>query len=256
MNSDNKGITKSSFFTGSKVIITGVSSGIGLSITNVLLEQGAIVYGIARSQDKLSDIKQKYPDNFIPVEADLSNESGWQAVATAMPESIDTVILNAGTCEYMEKGKIDVDLIKRVFDINFFANVNAANLFLNDNKWSVKQFCVVSSSAHFLAMPRGEAYGASKAALSYFYESIQLSYPDIDFSIVHPGFVETPLTDKNDFDMPFKISSEKAASIIIKGLENKKKQIDFPWFFMLILKALGKLPSGLRYRIGKGMVKQ
>ena len=256
MSDLNKNDVKARYFANKNIVITGVTSGIGLSITHLLLKQGAIVYGIARNQDKLNDIKTKYPDNFIPVEADLSDDSGWHDVANKLSGSIDTVILNAGTCEYMENGLVDVDLIKRVFDINFFANISAAKLFLNENKWSVKQYCVVSSSAHFFAMPRGEAYGASKAALSYFYESLQLSHPDIAFSIVHPGFVETPLTDKNDFDMPFKITSYKAADIIVKGLMKKKKQINFPWLFMFILKTLGKLPSSLRYKLGKGMVKK
>ena len=79
----------------------------------------------------------------------------------------------------------------------------------------------VTSSVAPLPLPRAEAYGASKAAASYLMNSLRLGLKKekMNVSVILPGFVSTPLTDKNDFPMPFKITSEVAAQKIIKGLE-------------------------------------
>lgn len=242
--------------TEKTVFITGVTSGIGKSLVRSLIAQGAIVIGVARRESELKELEREYDGKFTGICADVSMQESWTNIVDLMPVLPDVVILNAGNCEYMEQGKVDADLVKRVFQVNFFANIYAAEALLNRYpKDSPFQWVVVSSSAYYFAMPRGEAYAASKAALSYFFESLQLSYTNAKFSMVHPGFVETPLTDKNDFEMPFKITSEKAANIIINGIRNNKKQINFPFTFTLILKTLGILPAGLRFYIGKRLVK-
>ena len=73
-----------------------------------------------------------------------------------------------------------------------------------------------SSASAYLALPRAEAYGASKAALSYFLESLRLdlAHQGIDVSVIHPGFVKTPLTERNDFPMPMAVTPEQAATAV------------------------------------------
>lgn len=243
-------------FLGKTVLITGVTSGIGKSLVSSLIAQGATVIGVARRQTELKQLEAECDGKFTGVCADVSIQESWTNIVDLLPGLPDVVILNAGNCEYMEQGRVEADLVKRVFQVNFFANIYAAEALLKRYpKDSLFHWVVVSSSAYYFAMPRGEAYAASKAALSYFFESLQLSYAHAKFSLVHPGFVETPLTDKNDFEMPFKITSEKAANIIINGIRNNKKQINFPFTFTLILKTLGILPAGLRFYIGKRLVK-
>lgn len=242
--------------TGKTVLITGVTSGIGKSLANLLIAQGAQVIGVARRHGELKELENEYNDKFTGICADVSVQESWSKIIELLPCLPDVVILNAGNCEYMEQGKVDADLVKRVFQVNYFANIYAAEALLNRYPKNFPfHWVVVSSSAYYFAMPRGEAYGASKAALSYFFESLQLSYANAKFSMVHPGFVETPLTDKNDFAMPFKITSEQAANIIVNGIHKNKKQINFPFIFTLILKTLGMLPAGLRFYIGKRLVK-
>ncbi|NVJ61973.1 MAG: SDR family NAD(P)-dependent oxidoreductase [Gammaproteobacteria bacterium] len=243
-------------FRNETVLITGVSKGIGASLVPEFVNLGAKVIGIARSSDALAELESKYPEQFTGISIDLSDIDSWKKLVEKVKQVPHTLILNAGTCEYIDNGNVDSKLVKRVFDINFMANVYAAEILLPAWSDKLKQWAVVSSSARYFAMPRAEAYGSSKAALSYFFESLQLNFPGIRFSQVHPGFVETPLTDKNDFSMPFKITSEKAASTITKGLLKKKRQINFPLFFTLFLRLLGVVPASLRYKLGRGMLKQ
>jgi short-subunit dehydrogenase len=109
----------------------------------------------------------------------------------------------------------------------------------------------VASLAGYRGLPRAGAYGASKAAAIHFLESIRfhLKTKGITISIVNPGFVKTPLTDKNDFRMPFLIDSDKAAKIICNGIERGKREIAFPWPFKWVLKIARILPDPIYERI-------
>ncbi|TNC92016.1 MAG: hypothetical protein CSH36_06735 [Thalassolituus sp.] len=113
----------------------------------------------------------------------------------------------------------------------------------------------VSSSVAMLAMPRAEAYGSSKAAVTHFLESLKADVAalNIDVSVVSPGFVKTPLTDVNDFPMPMRITADEAAVATIKGLERRSWRIHFPKRFTFILWCLGQLPAFLRHRLTRAM---
>ncbi|NVJ51811.1 MAG: SDR family NAD(P)-dependent oxidoreductase [Gammaproteobacteria bacterium] len=240
---------------GKRVLITGVTSGIGEQLALRFLQQGHQVYGVARSVEKLQAMQQQYA-NFKPLACDLASSDAWQSIVDAIEGDIEIVVLNAGNCEYLDNGQIDIGLVRRVFELNFFTNIEAARMLLE--RWSTKiqRFAVVSSSAGFFPLARAEAYGASKAAVSYFFSTLRLSYPTIKFSLIHPGFVETPLTDKNDFDMPMKISAAKAADVMYQGILKGKRRIDFPRFFILILKCLSILPDTVKFYLGKKMVRK
>lgn len=152
-------------------------------------------------------------------------------------------IFNAGNCEYIEKGEIDSELIKRVFEANFLGLVNS----LQASQVHFKpgdQVVVVGSISSEVALPRAEAYGASKAAVSYLARTLQMTLKpkQIDVTVVYPGFVKTPLTDKNTFDMPMIVSAEEASVAIRKGIEKRQAYIYFPTRFTSILRLIGLLP--------------
>jgi short-subunit dehydrogenase len=106
-----------------------------------------------------------------------------------------------------------------------------------------------------LAMPRAQAYGSSKAAVTHFLESMKadLTPLGLDVSVVSPGFVKTPLTDVNDFPMPMRITADQAAKEIVKGLRKRTWHIHFPKRFTFILWMLGHLPAFLRHKITAAM---
>lgn len=116
---------------------------------------------------------------------------------------------------------------------------------------------LVSSMAHWLPFPRAEAYGASKAALSWFANSLRLDWEPkgVAVTVVSPGFVDTPLTRKNDFAMPSRVSVDRAVAAIRHGLAKGKNHIAFPTGFSLALRLLASLPSGIQRLLLRRMVR-
>ncbi|WP_286267382.1 SDR family NAD(P)-dependent oxidoreductase [Thalassotalea atypica] len=223
------------------VLITGATSGIGLSLFEEYVNAGHQVIACGRNKEKLSTLSQRGAqvcafDVTVPQSIKQNTESIGE---------LDLLILNAGDCIYID------DVMK--FDGQSFANVIGTNL--TSIGWLLQyllpkvkrggQVVLVSSSATILPFPRSEAYGASKAGLDYLANSLRLDIAKygIDVTLVHPGFVKTPLTDKNDFPMPFLLTSEQAAKRMFKGIQSRKKYLHFPKRLTLLLKLFSYLPA-------------
>lgn len=116
---------------------------------------------------------------------------------------------------------------------------------------------LVSSMAHWLHFPRAEAYGASKAALTWFADTLRLDWEPkgIGVTVVSPGFVDTPLTQKNDFAMPGRVTVDEAVNAIRAGLAKNKSHIAFPSGFGLILRLLSWLPTLIQNALLRRMVR-
>jgi NAD(P)-dependent dehydrogenase (short-subunit alcohol dehydrogenase family) len=111
--------------------------------------------------------------------------------------------------------------------------------------------------AHWLPFPRAEAYGASKAALTWFANSLRLDWEPkgVSVTVVSPGFVDTPLTRKNDFAMPGQVSVDSAVKAIRRGLAKGKNHIAFPTGFGVLLRLLAGLPESLQRALLRRMVR-
>jgi short-subunit dehydrogenase len=109
------------------------------------------------------------------------------------------------------------------------------------------RIAVVASVTGFAALPRAAAYGATKAFLISMSDSLRahLVQNGVEITVVNPGFVRTPLTKQNEFEMPFVMEAPKAARIIADGLERGKAEISFPWRMAMLMKLLGALPGPL-----------
>lgn len=233
--------------TAKTIFITGATSGIGLSLVEKYISQGDNVIACGRSKAKMAAIENSVYQTAL---FDITDDNSVEHAAKNI-DAIDVLILNAGDCRYID------DAIN--FDGKSFASVIATNLtalgsLLEHFLPKVKkggQVVFVSSSATIVPFPRSEAYGASKAGMDYLANSLRLDLVqhNIDVTLVHPGFVSTPLTDKNDFSMPFMISSSEAASRMITGIEKRKKYLHFPKRLTLLLKVFSLLPTSLWQKI-------
>ncbi|WP_110603363.1 MULTISPECIES: SDR family NAD(P)-dependent oxidoreductase [Salinicola] len=242
-----------------RIWLTGATSGIGEALAKRLLADGHRVALTARRKEALQQLAEGY-DNALVVPADLTDRDATRRAGNAIDDAfggLDIALLNAGTCEYLDVARFDVELVGRVFATNFHGTlhaIDAALPLLRQARGGERRplLAGVSSAAAYLPLPRAEAYGASKAAISHFLESLRLDLDaeSIDVSVIHPGFVKTPLTERNDFSMPMQIEVEQAADYIIDGLERGRLDIHFPRRFTFLVKALGILPPALRRRFG------
>lgn len=216
--------------------LTGATSGIGHSLALALIDQGHSLIVSGRRIETLLELKRRSPELVTVLRLDLLDPSSMNAIAKDLgdiTDSLDTLILSAGACEYIDSPDEDDALYRRVLETNFFGQINCflAALPLLRKSEHRAHVVGVGSMAAMLPFPRAQAYGASKAAFEYWLGCmrIDLRTEKIDVSVVSPGFVDTPLTRKNDFSMPALISVDQATQSILKGIEQRAMYIRFPW---------------------------
>ena len=224
------------------ILITGTTSGIGLRLAQDYLAAGHTVHCCGRNISILQELVTVFGDLAKPVNFDVQNREDCLASLTALPE-LDLVILNAGTCEYIDARNFDAASFERVISINLIGLANCLEALI-PKLMAGSSLSLMGSSSSYLPLPRAEAYGASKAAIEYLAKTlaITLGKDGIHVSYIAPGFVETPLTDLNDFPMPMRVDVEFASRRIRQGLEEKQSEIHFPKLFTGFMKTLSLLP--------------
>ncbi|MDX2124125.1 MAG: SDR family NAD(P)-dependent oxidoreductase [Aeromonas hydrophila] len=238
--------------SGGRVLITGATSGIGFQLALDYRRAGWQVWGCGRDGERLLALGRH---GITPLQFDGRDASAVSEAAASLPR-VDLVILNAGNCEYMDVAEgFDGALFARVIETNLVATGHALAAFL-PLLGAGGRLAIVSSSVSWLPLPRAEAYGASKAALDYLADTLRLDLAGkgIWVTLIRPGFVQTPLTAKNDFPMPCLVTVEEASRAIMDGLTAGRHQIHFPRRFIWLLRLLGALPTGLWLRLGRTLV--
>lgn len=234
--------------------ITGAGSGIGKAVALALAEQGHTVVISGRNAEKLASLAGQYPQNIHPLVFDVADETSVDTTSTALQKLVghlDSVILNAGICHYVNVNSMKVDTFRKVMNTNFLGFINSFNaaLSLLQNAPERPHLVGVASMSAYVGMPRAQAYGASKAAATYLLDSISADCDEwLDVTVVNPGFVKTPLTDANDFAMPFLVASETAATKIVAALQSRPRRLHFPWQLHWLLRLAQLIPS-LWYRV-------
>ena len=233
-----------------KIWITGASSGIGKAVAEKFAQEGWQVAVSARRKELLDEMAKNQNISSYPL--DVVNEGNcsdtFQKILSKFKE-IDLCIFCSGTYDPKKEKEINIQQSRFVMDVNYFGVLNCVKAvekyFKNKNKGHIS---IVSSIAGYRGLPNSSGYGPSKAALNNFAESIFFDFKkyNVRISVISPGFIKTPLTDKNEFPMPFLRSVDFAAEKIFNGLTKSNSfEIHFPKQLTLILKFLRILP----YRI-------
>ena len=239
-----------------KVIwITGASTGIGKSLAIKFSKNGWKVAISARRAEILDDIS-KQNENIFPFPLDVTNKEECKKVFLEIKnklQNIDICVFSTGTWDPKKEKDIDIDQIENVMKVNFFGTLNSIKSVEKYFKDSGKgHISIVSSIAGYRGLPNSTGYGPSKSALNNLAESLYFDFKKygVRISLISPGFIKTPMTDKNDFKMPFLKTSEYAADKIYHGLVNTNVfEIHFPKQLTLILKFLKILPNWLYLKL-------
>lgn len=242
------------------VWITGASSGIGRAVALEMVRRGFRVAVSARRSEELVALAGEAPEGrIIPAPCDVTNADGvLQTVEQIEREHgpVTLAFLNAGTYKPVSIEPFVLKDWQTMFDVNIDGVLTGLNAvlprFLARGKG---QLAINASVAGYGPLPRAAVYGATKAALIHMAGSLQFDCTpkNITVQVVCPGFVETPLTAKNDHPMPFLIPVDDAARRICDGFAEGGFEIAFPRRMKWLLKAINLLPwPAYFWLVGKG----
>ena len=242
--------------------ITGASSGIGKALAIKFSQEGWHVAISARREELLKEISKSQKNiSYFPLDVTDSEKckSVFEEIKKKLGD-IDISVFSTGIHDPKSEKTLNLEKVKKIMEVNFFGTVNSINSVYEYYKSRKSgHISIVSSVAGYRGLPAAGAYCASKSALSSFAESLyfDLKRHDVRVSLISPGFIKTPMTDKNDFPMPMIKSAEFAAEQMFKGLTKSKSfEIHFPKSFTSIMKVLKVIPNGLYFRIvERGMKK-
>ncbi len=239
--------------------IIGASSGIGKALAKAFAAQGAHLVISARRHDELEKLQQEIGANVLALPLDVSDAA---AVATATEivakhlSRIDAVINLAAVYQPSGFAELTPADYRKTVEVNVLGSMFVAHAVLPILRAQGKgQLVFCGSVAGYRGLPNGQPYSATKAAIINLAESLAVEEKPhgIDVRVICPGFVETPMTATNGFDMPMMITAEAAASAIIKGLEGSAFEIHFPKKFTLLMKLLQILPNGIYLKLAAKM---
>ena len=240
-----------------KIWITGASSGIGKALALKFAKEDWQVAASARREQLLNEISESNK-NIYSFPLDVTDSEKCKEVFNQIKEKfqeIDISIFCTGMHDPKSEKKLNLESINKIMNVNFFGTINSVNAvydYYREKKYG--HISIVSSVAGYRGLPTGGAYCASKSALTTFAESLYFDMKrfNVRVSVVHPGFIKTPMTDQNDFPMPMIKSAEFAADKMFKGLtQSNAFEIHFPKQFTFIMKILKFMPNWLYLRIVK-----
>lgn len=237
--------------------LVGASSGIGQALAFQLAQAGWVVAISARRLDALQTM-QAQQAALHPYVVDVTDAASLQQAAAAITRelgAIDLCVLNAGDYTPMPLAAFSTDLFHKLMEINYMGAVHGLDAIIPLMVARGRgQILLTASVAGYRGLPKSAPYSASKAAVISLAESLhlELKAQGVQLRVINPGFVRSPLTDKNAFKMPFLMEAEDAARAIMRDLPRGNFEIAFPKRFVYLLKVLRLLPYWLYFKLTKG----
>ncbi|GAA6142196.1 SDR family NAD(P)-dependent oxidoreductase [Hydrogenophaga sp. 5NK40-0174] len=253
--------TPISNWAGKTVWLVGASSGIGAALARQLAHSGARVLASARHADALKAVArdaQGAPGKIHAVPLDTTDPASIERAMADMARltggSLDLVVYCAGHYQGMRATDMDLSQMIRHIDVNQIGALRVLDAVLPGMLARQQgHICLISSVAGYRGLPQSLAYGPTKAALTNLAENLYLDLHEhgIGVSVVHPGFVQTPLTAQNGFHMPALITPEQAAQAMTEGWAKGHFNIHFPKRFTRWMALLRILPLRLYFQLVK-----
>lgn len=236
-------------------IITGASTGIGKELALLMARQGYALGLIARRAPLLEELRLQILGENPEVKiyttvADVNDDTQIRAAILGLAEKLgglDLFIANAGIGVQTPAWKNNFSEIRLILQTNIIgaiSSLEAAKEIMLPQKRG--HLVGISSVAAFRGLPASSAYCTSKAALMTYLEAIRadLKASGITVTSIHPGFIATPMTEKNGF-MPFLLSAESGAQKILRAIQKKKSRFIFPWPMKILVSVMRWLPDGI-----------
>ncbi|OLP45383.1 oxidoreductase [Rhizobium oryziradicis] len=242
--------------------ITGASSGIGRALALKLARDGYRVAVSARNADELQALALESGGVIQAFPLDVTDRDAVHRVMSEIEAAlgpIDMAVFSAGTYVRESISNFNADQFRTMIELNLMGTAYCLEtimpLMVARGKGRIG---LLGSVSGYTGLPGGGVYGATKSALITLAEALHpgLAKKGVTLSIINPGFVKTPLTDKNDFPMPFIVTAEEAADHIAKGMAAGKFEIAFSWKMVLLLKSLRLLPYPLYFRLTEKMLRK
>jgi short-subunit dehydrogenase len=238
--------------TDKVAVVTGASSGIGWALSKELAVHGWRVGLLARRLEQLDRLAAEIGQaggTAATARADVSDRTQMLAAVDQLRSRlgpIDLMIANAGVGAPTLLEPLNVGDVEKMFHINVLGVIYSIEAVIGEMLRRGKgHLAAVSSIAAYKGLPGEQAYCASKAAVNTYLEGlrIQLRGKGIAVTTICPGFIKTPMTDVNQFKMPWLMTAEEAARRIVRALRRRRKVYNFPWQMNLLMKLTRWLPD-------------
>jgi len=235
-------------------MITGASSGIGRGLAFALARRGAKVGLVARRAETLEQIAKEIESQggkALALPADVQDEQSVRAAAERLRDqfgSIDVLVASAGVAPTTDAAELQANDVAAVMNVNVVGAANSVTAVIPEMLARGQgRLVVISSLAAYRGLPKSAAYCASKAAVSAFFESLRLDLEPrgIGVTIIHPGFIKTPLNAGRKAKMPFLMEVDAAVEKIVGAIEKRKRSYAFPWQLATIVRAGMIMPNSL-----------
>ena len=248
------------YWTNKVVMITGASSGIGRGLAVEAARRGAKLGLVARRVEVIDAVVREIEaagGKALCLPADVQDVDSVSAAADKLRSSlgpIDVLIANAGIGPTRDAANFSAEEVSDVINVNVIGASNSVAAVIPQMvERGSGQLVAISSLAAYRGVPKSAAYCASKAAVSVFFESLRLDLEPrgIDVTIIHPGFIKTPLTDGRGARMPFLMELDDAVEKMIRAIEKRRKRYSFPWQLATIVRAGMIMPIWMYDRISR-----
>lgn len=247
-------------FRGQSILITGASSGLGEEFARQLASAGANIGLVARRGDKLLSLADELADRGVKIaceSADVGNRAELaQAIESIRRQlgiaSFDRAILNAGVGTTFLARDFDAGKVEAIVRTNFLGAANTIEAILPGMIAAKSGHIIgISSLSAKRGLPLGYAYGASKAALTMMLDGlrVELDSKGVDVTVIHPGFIRTPMIADQKTPQPGVLEPHVAVRRMLRAIEKRKYQYDFPFSTAFLTGSLRRMPLWLSHRL-------